>query len=107
MSAAAGWYDDPEMVNTRRYWDGSAWTEHRQEKAAVATQGRTCPYCASGMSISAERCASCGGQLYYCHKDAAWVGVRTKSINVGLLRGGRRDQHRCMNCNRVVAGPKF
>lgn len=28
----AGWYDDPKMVNTRRYWDGAAWTEHRQEK---------------------------------------------------------------------------
>ena len=28
----AGWYDDPSMVNTRRYWDGQAWTEHRQEK---------------------------------------------------------------------------
>jgi hypothetical protein len=25
----AGWYSDPEMVDTRRYWDGEAWTEHR------------------------------------------------------------------------------
>lgn len=32
MAAPAGWYDDPEMANTRRYWDGSTWTEHRQEK---------------------------------------------------------------------------
>lgn len=32
----AGWYDDPKMVNTRRYWDGAKWTEHRQEKAAAA-----------------------------------------------------------------------
>jgi hypothetical protein len=23
------WYADPEMANTQRYWDGSAWTEHR------------------------------------------------------------------------------
>jgi hypothetical protein len=30
----AGWYDDPSMVNTRRYWDGQKWTEHRQEVAA-------------------------------------------------------------------------
>lgn len=31
----AGWYDDPTMVDTRRYWDGSKWTNHRQEKAAA------------------------------------------------------------------------
>jgi hypothetical protein len=30
----AGWYDDPKMVDTRRYWDGFKWTEHRQEKPA-------------------------------------------------------------------------
>lgn len=30
--APAGWYDDPKLVNTRRYWDGAKWTEHRQEK---------------------------------------------------------------------------
>jgi hypothetical protein len=25
----AGWYADPEMVDTQRYWDGQQWTEHR------------------------------------------------------------------------------
>lgn len=29
--APAGWYKDPKLVNTRRYWDGEKWTEHRQE----------------------------------------------------------------------------
>ena len=24
----AGWYPDPEMANTMRYWDGSNWSEH-------------------------------------------------------------------------------
>lgn len=33
--APAGWYDDPKMVNTRRYWDGQKWTEHRQEKGSA------------------------------------------------------------------------
>lgn len=33
---APGWYDDPTMVKTRRYWDGQQWTEHRQERAAPA-----------------------------------------------------------------------
>lgn len=27
-AAAAGWYADPSMVNTRRYWDGQNWTAH-------------------------------------------------------------------------------
>ena len=26
---AAGWYPDPHDVGGRRYWDGTAWTEHR------------------------------------------------------------------------------
>lgn len=34
--APAGWYDDPNMVNTRRYWDGQKWTAHRQEKPPPA-----------------------------------------------------------------------
>jgi hypothetical protein len=23
-----GWYNDPKMADTRRYWNGSAWTDH-------------------------------------------------------------------------------
>jgi hypothetical protein len=34
-----GWYDDPTMVNTRRYWDGQKWTTHRQEKPPPSVQG--------------------------------------------------------------------
>lgn len=25
---APGWYPDPQMANTQRYWDGGRWTEH-------------------------------------------------------------------------------
>lgn len=31
-STQPGWYDDPEDGNGQRYWDGQAWTPHRQQK---------------------------------------------------------------------------
>lgn len=37
--APAGWYADPQMANTQRYWDGSSWTDHR----APLTQAATSP----------------------------------------------------------------
>jgi uncharacterized protein (AIM24 family) len=32
----ANWYQDPEDATMLRWWDGSAWTEHRQPAAAPA-----------------------------------------------------------------------
>jgi hypothetical protein len=29
----AGWYRDPDQVNTQRYWTGSAWTDQRAPMA--------------------------------------------------------------------------
>ena len=28
QTVAAGWYADPQVAGTMRYWDGSAWSEH-------------------------------------------------------------------------------
>jgi hypothetical protein len=33
----AGWYDDPEVSNAQRYWDGQDWTPHRQRKPISQT----------------------------------------------------------------------
>ena len=33
MTTPAGWYSDPDGSGGQRYWDGSAWTEHRAPAA--------------------------------------------------------------------------
>jgi len=37
-SASPDWYDDPDRPGQKRYWDGSAWTEHRTEYAEAASR---------------------------------------------------------------------
>lgn len=37
-AAPAGWYPDPEMAHTKRYWDGAQWTDHRAPDSALATE---------------------------------------------------------------------
>ncbi|WP_425463864.1 DUF2510 domain-containing protein [Nocardioides aurantiacus] len=106
----AGWYNDPELVDTRRYWDGEAWTDHRVETPGAGRQQgprRPCPYCATQMPLSASRCPACSGQLFYCHKDQEWVGAHHRQKWVGVARGGTLTQSRCMKCSKVVAGPRF
>lgn len=29
MGTKPGWYADPELAATQRYWDGQEWTDHR------------------------------------------------------------------------------
>ena len=36
---SSGWYPDPQRDHAQRYWDGSAWTEHRAPHAANAPSG--------------------------------------------------------------------
>lgn len=42
LRRAPGWYPDESMAQTRRYWDGAAWTEHiAPADAPGAPGGRT------------------------------------------------------------------
>ncbi|MFL6060648.1 MAG: DUF2510 domain-containing protein [Marmoricola sp.] len=40
-AAVPGWYHDPRMANTWRYWDGSSWTEHRTPVDVTSPGGST------------------------------------------------------------------
>ncbi len=40
-TAAAGWYPDPEMTDTQRYWDGQQWTDQRVPKSSRGTTSAT------------------------------------------------------------------
>jgi hypothetical protein len=31
-----GWYDDPDILGVRRYWDGTAWTDSRVTTEGIA-----------------------------------------------------------------------
>jgi hypothetical protein len=37
-AVGAGWFDDPESPGVLRWWDGSAWTEHRAPKPSAVQQ---------------------------------------------------------------------
>ena len=37
QTPAAGWFVDPQDASQFRYWDGTAWTEHRSPRGPTAT----------------------------------------------------------------------
>ncbi|WP_443070475.1 DUF2510 domain-containing protein, partial [Streptomyces sp. Z38] len=34
MTPPSGWYPDPHAPHLERWWDGTAWTEHRRTPAS-------------------------------------------------------------------------
>src|SRR4051812_48751657 len=51
---AAGWYPDPKDPSQRRYWDGSAWTEHTQASGGSEQE----PQAAAAEPAAAEPAAA-------------------------------------------------
>ena len=43
LGPPAGWYPDPEMAATTRYWDGRGWTDHRAPAALSPTSSIAAP----------------------------------------------------------------
>ncbi|MFJ7076581.1 DUF2510 domain-containing protein [Streptomyces sp. NPDC098781] len=43
MTPPPGWYRDPSVPHAERWWDGTAWTEHRRAPEATAPQSATPP----------------------------------------------------------------
>lgn len=76
--AAAGWMDDPEDAGQLRYWDGSAWTEHRSPKAGVASADAAQPAAAGVMAA---------GVVAPKQSGAPWWLVAVTGV-VALLIGG-------------------
>jgi hypothetical protein len=119
--APSGWYDDPATANQLRYWSGEDWTQHTAPVDAPppdtgnAPQTRSepdqstlpCPYCRRDIDADAFRCPSCGGEQHYCPRCNDFVGVSSHQKYVGFARGGMKTQLRCLNCNKVVDGPRF
>jgi hypothetical protein len=50
-SAPAGWYPDPTMADTRRYWDGKAWTDHIAPGSAAPAPAVAAPTVAAPAEI--------------------------------------------------------
>jgi len=46
-----GWYEDPSDPTTKRYWDGSKWTDNRSPINAVAN-ARTSGYAIASLVLS-------------------------------------------------------
>lgn len=107
----AGWYPHPSMVDTVRYWDGSAWTDSvapaGTAAAMPAAETRPCPYCHSPMAVDASRCPSCAGELRDCPRCKQKVATVSKQKFVGVVRGGMKTQVRCATCNTILDGPRW
>lgn len=113
-SAPAGWYPDPTMADTQRYWDGSAWTDHRAPATPAAAPA---PRSASGSAqIVCQFCQQAGGVTVRSEKRAKrktatrmGLGVLTLGGSLGatgVSKKGRVTVLSCSNCGMQWDAPK-
>lgn len=81
----ASWQDDPEDATQLRYWDGSAWTEHRSPKYSEAQASPTAasvaqPVTSSFMVDDAQTPAKSGAPWWL----TAVLSVVTLVIGIGI-----------------------
>jgi len=81
----AGWQDDPEDSAQLRYWDGSAWTEHRSPKAGTAqptaAQASAAQPAAASVAVQGRTVPKRSGAPWWL---VAVIGVGTLLIGVGI-----------------------
>lgn len=113
--APAGWYPHPDMVDTVRYWDGSAWTGQVSPAPTAPTPVSTaaddekvpCAYCGESMKWGMSKCPHCSGEYFFCKTEKKLMPVNTKMKFVGIARGGTKPSHKCRGCGRTLAGAKW
>lgn len=86
---AAGWKDDPEDSAQLRYWDGTAWTEHRSPKAGASQASAAHPSAAGAMVQDGTVPKKSGAPWWL----VAVIGVVTLFVGVGIgaATGGDGD----------------
>lgn len=72
----------------------------------TAPKMRDCPYCFEPIRRDATRCQHCAGHLRHCPRCGENVGLAVRQKFVGLFRGGMKEQARCVQCGRVLDGPR-
>ena len=77
----AGWYPDPERPGGLRYWDGSAWTDHRQAPSEASTPWGSAPSGPPLLGAATPYGASTAGPFY-----AALMGQETGPLSYQQLQ---------------------
>jgi hypothetical protein len=92
MAAQAGWYESPGEPGMLRYWNGEAWTDHRQPKPASAPPVAVPvlepaqladPYGSSSQGLAAQSLAAEHPSHFQAGGVSFGLGLNVDGIRVG------------------------